>query len=347
MTAPSRSERFAGCLVGQAVGDAMGFVVEGRSPQVCSRYVQAVLAPFHLEGVGRAGMALGQYSDDTQLARELTRSLIEREGFDPADYAGRIGAIFAEGAIVGRGRATEEAALRLARGVPWNEAGTPGPSAGNGSAMRAAPVGLLFLHDHAALARAAHDQGRITHTDPRCSAGAIAIAAATALAAEDGPLDPREFCSRLSVLVGSHDPDLASAIEQLPAWVAEPLDLVADWVRRVGLVPDFEDDWHGISPFVTGSVLWSLYSFLESPDAYWPAIGNAIRVGGDVDTTAAMTGAIAGARVGLQGIPSDAARLVTDRGTWEHDDLVRLAHQLEALHERFRSRPTAGDDGQP
>ena len=66
---------------------------------------------------------------------------------NPDDYAGRIAAIFAESRIVGRGLATETAARRLIRGVPWDEAGVPGPSAGNGSAMRAGPVGLLYGDD--------------------------------------------------------------------------------------------------------------------------------------------------------------------------------------------------------
>ena len=50
--------------------------------------------------------------------------------------------IVRDGRIVGRGQSTTKAATRLAMGVPWQEAGTPPPTAGNGSAMRAAPVGL-------------------------------------------------------------------------------------------------------------------------------------------------------------------------------------------------------------
>jgi len=87
----------------------------------------------------------GQYTDDTQLARELLRSLVERRRFDPADYAARIARLFTEGHVVGQGRATEAAADRLAAGVPWDEAGTPSPAAGNGSAMRAAPIGLMLF----------------------------------------------------------------------------------------------------------------------------------------------------------------------------------------------------------
>jgi hypothetical protein len=44
-----------------------------------------------------------------------------------------------------------------------------------------------------------------------------------------------------------------------------------------------------------------------------------------VDTTAAMTGALVGARVGLGGIPSSLANLVHDQGVWGYEQLVRLA----------------------
>jgi len=87
---------------------------------------------------------------------------------------------FFEDRIVGRGRATEQAAQRLALGVPWAKAGTPTPSAGNGSAMRAGPVGLMCHGDWDALVHTACTQSRITHTDPRCLAGAVVIAGAVA-----------------------------------------------------------------------------------------------------------------------------------------------------------------------
>src|SRR5918998_1675940 len=181
---PTRKQ-FQGCLVGQALGDALGFVVEGQPPTFCRRYVEERLGGERVVWPGRSPFLLGQYSDDTQLARELMQSYAARGRFDPEDYARRIAAIFSEGRIVGRGRATEEAAERLARGVPWQEAGTPAPSAGNGSAMRAGPIGLLFFDDHESLIRAARDQGSTTHRDPRCSAGSVAIAGAVALALQD------------------------------------------------------------------------------------------------------------------------------------------------------------------
>src|SRR5262249_18401814 len=152
------SDRFSGCLVGQCAGDAVGFLVEGQASARCAHFVETAVRADRLHEWGRGPFPFGQYSDDSQLARELIESWVACRGFSPEDYARRIAAIFVEDRIVGRGRATEQAAHRLAAGVPWYQSGEPAPQAGNGSAMRAAPVGL-FCRDPKMLVSVAHDQG--------------------------------------------------------------------------------------------------------------------------------------------------------------------------------------------
>jgi ADP-ribosylglycohydrolase len=319
-------------MVGQCLGDALGFVVEGCSPAVCRKYVSETLNAGQAAAEGsRASLAFGQYSDDSQLARELMQSFAARGRFDPEDYARRIAAIFSEGRIVGRGRSTQEAAERLARGIPWDEAGTPPPSAGNGSAMRAGPIGLFYFDDPEGMVRAAHDQGRITHRDPRCSAGAVAIAGAVALALRGEQIDASRFLTRLTGWAGQMDESVAYAIERLARWVDLPAKEAAPLIASVGRTPDYVDGWQGISPFVTSSVLWSLYSFLRSPEDYWETVCTAIAVGGDVDTTAAMAGAISGAYLGLQAIPRRLAQYLTDQGTWGFAELIELAYECHQL----------------
>lgn len=330
---PTRKQ-FQGCLVGQALGDALGFVVEGQPPTFCRRYVEERLRPDRVGGLGRGPFPLGQYSDDTQLARELMQSYAARGRFDPEDYASRIAAIFSEGRIVGRGRATEEAAMRLAAGVPWDEAGTPPPSAGNGSAMRAGPIGLLFYDDLDEVARAAHEQGFITHRDTRCSAGAIAIAGAVALALREGPVERLDFLGRLSELVVRVEASFAEALISLSGWVTLPPEQAVAYISRAGLERKLDEGWGEITPFVVPSVLWSLYSFLRSPDDYWQTIRAAIAVGGDVDTTAAMAGAISGAHLGLAAIPRKLAGRITDQGSWGFPELTDLAGKCYDIKHR-------------
>ena len=143
----------------------------------CSRYVDDVVRTGNTRELSRGCYLFGQYSDDSQLARALVISIVDRGKFDPVDYAGRIAALFRGNRIVGRGFATHVAAARLIRGIPWSEVGEPPPSAGNGSAMRAGPVGLPCFSRFDDLVQTAHDQGRITHKDPkalRCPTASIA-----------------------------------------------------------------------------------------------------------------------------------------------------------------------------
>ncbi len=324
-------DRFAGSLIGQCLGDALGFVVEGYGPAACRGYVDDVLRTDRAGTVGRTPLPFGQYTDDSQLARELMQSYAARGVFDPEDYAARIAAIFSERRIVGRGRTTEEAARRLARAVPWTEAGTPAPAAGNGSAMRAGPIGLIFFDDPQGLAAAARDQGRITHADPRCAAGSAAVAGAVALALEDIAAPPAPAIERLLEWTRPLDATFAAELRNLERWLTLPPDEAGPEIARAGLQPGFSDRWEGISPFVTSSVLWSLYSFLRTPDDYWETICTAIAVGGDVDTTAAMAGAMSGARLGLGALPGDLTAKLIDQGAWGYDELVELATRCHAI----------------
>ncbi len=333
-----RKEQFSGCLIGQCLGDALGFPVEGYPPTMCEQYVNDVLRTGRIGERGRGPFPFGQYTDDSQLARELMRSYLACERFDPDDYAHRIAMLFAEGRIVGHGRTTAKAAWRLVQGAPWEEAGIPPPAAGNGSAMRAGPIGLIFYDDPEGLIRAAHDQGRITHRDARCSAGAVAIAGAVALALQPGSIDPSAFLHQLGQWVERIDVSVATYLRRLIDWVPFDPRRAVKFIARAGLAPEAWSEDRGITPFVTSSVLWSLYAFLRTSEDYWETICTAIAVGGDVDTTAAMAGAISGARLGLDAIPIDWAHLLSDQGTWGFAELVELAHRCYELKMRRRSR---------
>lgn len=329
-------DRVAGTLVGQCLGDALGFPVEGHPPETCAAYVANLLRKGHAGTIGRPPFPFGQYTDDSQLARELLCSLVENRGFEPIDYAARIGALFSEGRVVGRGRATEEAATRLARGWPWWESGAPAPNAGNGGAMRAAPAGIWHWNDARQAAMLGHVQAALTHHDPRACAGAAAIAAGTALSLgsdRQAPLDAASFCAAIGNLVTPIHEGFAASLVDLGGWAAtaEPKEAFAHADAAAAANGGAPDGWRGISPFVVPSVLYSLYAFLRWPDSPWNAICCAIEVGGDVDTTAAMTGALAGARNGLSSLPAALIEQLTDQGTWGLAELTSLASRAQAL----------------
>ncbi len=324
------AESLAGSILGQALGDALGFVVEAEPPDVAQAYVEGWLRTGRAGERGHPEFRFGQYTDDTQLARELLRSFREAGCWDPAVFATRLAQLFQERRDVGAGTGTRAAASRLLSGVPWRESGTPAPYAGNGAAMRAGPLGLL-LPEREMMCRAAVEQARITHLDPRCGAGAVAVTRAVALAAAPGPLHRAAFLEDLAGCAEAVDGSMADALRDLEHWASLPPPNAARHVHEAGLDPAHLDRWQGISAYVTPSVLWSLYAFLRSPDDYWETICTAIGVGGDTDTMAAIAGAISGARLGPDALPMALLRHLNDRGSWDAAGLADLARACQTV----------------
>lgn len=312
-------------MLGLAVGDAVGAVVEALPPEAARSYVEGVLRPGRIPARGRESFPFGQVTDDTQLARELLLSIGEDGVLDPGEFAERLLNLVTSGDLVGGGPATVTAARRLALGLPWREAGTPAPYAGNGAAMRAAPLGVLYGHDSRLLAGVVADQARVTHQDPRAGAGALAIAVAAAIAARRDPVMPAQFLAEVSEAVQAVHASTAADLLAIAGWVELPPEEAQAALRTQGLEPTAAQGWRGISSHVTASVGWSLYAFLQSPDGYWEAICTAVAVGGDSDTLAAMTGGIAGARLGAAAVPMQYRERLTDRGRWSAAELLDLA----------------------
>jgi ADP-ribosylglycohydrolase len=318
-----RGDQLAGSILGQALGDALGFVVEAQPPEVAHEYVDQWLRTGRAHERSHPQFPFGQYSDDTQLARELLLSFRERGSWSPAAFAARVAQLFHDRRDVGAGRGTRSASLRLLMGVPWSESGTPAPYAGNGSAMRAGPLGLLFSEGES-VCRAAREQSRVTHLDPRCAAGAVAIASAVSIAGRRESLNAASFLDEIAGCAGRDDASVAAGIRGLTDWVTLAPVAAAAHLHESGLDPA-HPRWQGISAFVTPSVLWSLYAFLRSPDDYWETICTAVAVGGDTDTMAAMAGAISGARLGVSGLPGELLARLTDQGEWGAVELAELA----------------------
>lgn len=312
----------AGGLVGQAIGDALGAPVEGFGRDICARYIEEFLED---RAAGEAWTFDGQYTDDTQLCRELAVSFAANAGrWNPFDFAARISNLFAEGRVRRPGRATSRAADRLRAGVPWHLAGEP-QARGNGAAMRAAPVGWLLMPHSAELTQIAAAQAAITHQDADAQAGAVAIAQAVALLIARPDQGTEEFIAAVAAATEALSPTLARDIRNLKYI----LGLSAEHAHAVisGVVDAGE--WAGtISPHVTPSVLWALYAFLQGRPDFLAVVRIAVSGGGDSDTTAAMAGALIGVELGIDALPQDLVSAVHDGGRWGAGELIDLATRL-------------------
>src|SRR5262245_7856826 len=167
---------FVGCLLGCAVGDALGAPFEGLWPrQIPDR--DRLLAEFaELEGYPR-----GQFTDDTQLTLATVESIVECGGIDPHEIARSISDLWRTQSVLGPGGACTRAAHAFLKHGDWQTCGAPVGQAGNGTAMRTSAVGLYFVHQPDQLPAVSADISRITHKDSRSIAGGVAIAKATQL----------------------------------------------------------------------------------------------------------------------------------------------------------------------
>ena len=324
MSSPSDAA-LEGALLGLTLGDALGFVVEAEPPETAREYVAGVLRRGVPGTRHHSAFPFGQYSDDTQLARELLLSLAEAGTWSPAGFGRRVALLFRAGADVGAGPGTRAAARRLDLGAPWTHAGQPAPYAGNGGAMRVAPIGALLAWSDEERLRCAAEQCRVTHRDARCAAGAVAIAGAAALAARPGKLDGPASLEQIAAWCERQSPAMAAQVRQVRGWLplAPPAALAR--LHGSGVDGDPAGPWRGVSAYVLPSVAWSLYAVFRSPDDWWEIVCTAIEPGGDTDTLAAMAGAVAGARLGRAALPEPLLGRLTDRGRWGAAELAALA----------------------
>jgi poly(ADP-ribose) glycohydrolase ARH3 len=319
-------DRFRGALLGGAIGDALGRPFEG------SRRPADEPPTFFLANSWRDGRNEGTWTDDTQLTVVVGEALLAGRGrVEPADVVTRLVAWLPIGR--GVGRATRRAVENLEAGVAWNLAGEP--SAGNGAAMRVAPIGLVHAARPAELALATAAATVPTHADPTALVGALAMAWLTGRCAETDAdeLDPEDLVRELQgALAEVHDPPVE---ERRPGGqTVRLLDRLSEVAGLLGLPPERAFARLHNGAFVLESLpaaLWCFLAHLDDPEA---AVGVAAAGGFDADTVAAMAGTLVGA---LHGEDAWAPRW-TD-ALERADDLVSLADRLHDLGTELPTEP--------
>lgn len=279
--------RWAGCLLGSALADALGLAGEGLSPSRQARLVPNLPRYALIPGWGFG-------SDDSEHTALVALALLHSAG-EPHAFAEQLAANMRRwlcGLPPGLGMATLRAGTRLLLGCSAYNSGVS--SAGNGPAMRSAPLGVYY-HELAQLQTAVRISSRITHTDARAEAGALAIALATQHAVHHPTPDAQAYYAQLAQCV-PHAEELLQRVQAVLASVAAGHSCV-DYLRAQGW------EQHGVSGYINHSVPIALHAWLSHPHDYAAALRAVIACGGDCDTTAAMVGGIVGAAVGLEGLP--------------------------------------------
>lgn len=284
-----RNESITGCILGTAVGDALGLPYEGLSP---ARAEKMLGVPDSFRLLPSRGMV----SDDTEHTCMVAQALLTANGdvqkFE-RHFAWRL-RLWLLLLPVGTGFATLRAIIKLWLGFSPENSGVF--SAGNGPAMRAPIFGACF-DDLELMRQYVKASTRITHSDPKAEFGALAIALAAFMAKSHDHVEPEEFCSSLEKF--------------LPADATEMLSLVrsaAESVTRCETTRQFAADRglrKGVSGYIYHTVPVVLHCWLRHQNNFKAAVVEIIECGGDADTTAAIVGGIIGAGVGKMGIPAE------------------------------------------
>lgn len=305
-----------GCLLGTAIGDALGLPFEGMTARRAKRIMGE---PVRYRFVFGRGMM----SDDTEHSCMVAESLIESCGNVDTFQRSLARQLrwWILGIPAGIGLATLKACLRLWLFIPPKRSGVF--SAGNGAAMRSAILGA-FIDDSQSLRRFVQASTQITHTDMRAEAGALAIAVAAQTSARAPIVSPAEFLRRLIGTGSDLFSDQTELMQRLRA-VASSVEMgnpTEEFAKSIGC-----DGY--VSGFVDHTVPVAIHAWLSHPEDWLDAVQSVIRCGGDADTTAAIVGAIVGCRTGPEGIPLHLIQRFVD---WP-----RSIRWLEILSQRLAS----------
>ncbi|MGW7099761.1 ADP-ribosylglycohydrolase family protein [Streptomyces sp. NPDC054838] len=370
LTPLTLDDRAAGCLVGAAVGDALGGPVEGWSPdRIVERHggrVRGIVGPWYEDWRTARPIAPyhkgdGHVTDDTLMTHALVRVYeAVRDHLDAYAVAEHlvpdlmtnprwIPELEAEALPLQRIFLAEKwivTRLHYAHADP-REAGT-GNIVNCGAAMYMAPVGLVNAgHPEAAYAEALDVAGAHQSSYGREAAGVFAAAVAAACVpgatagsvvdtavslAKDGT---RAAIEAVRDVARGHR-DFESALVPLREAVA-PYDSVGPDYRRPSLGARRPSRLHSIEelPIALGMLL-------VADGAYEGAVLGAVNYGRDCDSTATMAGALSGALNGLAAVPEGWAKQVAEASRLDlHAPAAALAAVAREVFARDRTRRRA------
>lgn len=303
-------------LIGCAIGDALGNPFEMK-PATSSLLKQ-------WDGLFKAGGTFwkgqpGQYTDDTLMSIALASSMVENNGYDPAHVAQTYLDWYNSGNTRGIGTTTAGAMVKLKLGADWQQSGITTlddgrPASGNGTAMRASPIGLVYRNDMGRLLVTAMTDASITHNATEPKMGSIAVALATAFLA-NGQATPQDVCYQVSDVLS--DSEVKVKIEQAQKWLEQGTELPSIAEEALAEI--------GVSGYVPETV-GAAFFCLGATDNFKDAVVMAVKAGGDTDTTAAIVGAMAGTYYGLDSIPDEYKDNVENKELLQYltDELINI-----------------------
>ena len=315
MNANNKRDAITGCILGCAVGDALGLPFEGVSARRIKKFVGN--QPLRHRFLFGSGMI----SDDTEHTCMVAQCLVDSAGdvdkFSKS-LAWRMRWWFI-GLPAGIGLGTLRASLKLWLGFPARCSGVN--SAGNGPMMRSAIIGVYAADDSKRCQALITANTRLTHLDPRAERAAQIVARLAAALSKNETLTEHNVLTMVLPWI-NEDAELKALVEQVIDSVNNREDALT-FCQNQGMKK-------GVSGYCYATLKVALQIVMRHPADYEAAVSEAILCGGDTDTLAAIVGSIVGAGVGEEGIPQQWLNGVND---WPRSVgwMRRLAEQLALI----------------
>ncbi|AFY60890.1 ADP-ribosylglycohydrolase family protein [Synechococcus sp. PCC 6312] len=307
------NSRIAAGLLGACVGDALGVPVK-----FTTRAERTTDPVQEMRGYGTWKQPAGTWSDDGSLLLCLAESLCQ--GFD-LDHIAQTFVQWhtqahwsARGIIFDIGTTTCYGLQRLQQGAsPTASGASHQETCGSGALMRTLPLAFhYFRHlNFPQLLQEIHQTSAITHAHRR-SQMACGIYVSIALCLLEGASPSVAYQQGIKNVYPHY---------QAPPYAQELIHFGRIWSGKVHTLPMTAIRSDG---YVISTLEAALWCFLNH-DSFAPAVLQAVNLGGDTDTTAAVTGGLAGIYYGLDGIARHWLQELA-----RYDDIRRLAQRLEA-----------------
>ena len=283
-----------GCLLGTAVGDAMGLPYKRLSRRRIFRHYTPIKGHTLI-------LSKGMFSANTEQTCMTAQSLIVSGG-EPADFTSELARRWRLWLLI-PGTVSWvylKSSLRLWIGFSPQESGVN--STDNSAAIRSAIIGVCYGEDPERLVALVQAATVMTHNSLPVELGAIAVAVAAYLASIRSSIQPLEYYQTLQKYFTHSSAKLSEEV------VIEFLDLIeqaclsAEQNESGVAFADRLSKHNGISGEIGRTVAIIIQNWLRNQNRYSKGIKEISYLGGDTATTAAILGGIIGASVGTCGI---------------------------------------------
>ena len=272
----TKAERFEGCIIGGAIGDAWGSGFEN--------LIQEADDTFYLGSKPRAETPIWGITDDTQLTLATIEALVEDANSSPETIANHFLNYYKQRKLKGIGASTLKSLRELSLGGHWSQVGRRGEyAAGNGAAMRIAPIAFIYDITNSKI----RDLCMITHNNDEAYIGARSVVVAI-----------REILNNK----WTGDTNLIeSIIDQIPdTRVRDRLIEIKD-IKNLEEIGRRGNDGYVVNSIPLAIAAANKVREIGIKEMYLQLI----KIGGDTDTNCSIAGQIAGALIGLKEIPEE------------------------------------------